>query len=116
MNSNRREGRMPKRALHGVLLQSKNHDPPANLDRICVAMSASRYKAVLFDLDGTLVDSYAALAEAVNHARRSEGLHDLSESRVRGLVGDGVEKLLERAFDPGSVPHGAKHAFETRHG
>ena len=78
-------------------------------------MSASRYKAVLFDLDGTLVDSYAALAEAVNHARRSEGLHDLSSSRIKGLVGDGVEKLLERAFDPGAVPHGAKHAFESRY-
>lgn len=78
-------------------------------------MSASRYKAVLFDLDGTLVDSYAALAEAVNHARRSEGLHDLSSSRIRGLVGDGVEKLLERAFDPSKVPHGAKDAFESRY-
>ncbi|HVE71617.1 MAG TPA: HAD-IA family hydrolase [Thermoanaerobaculia bacterium] len=76
---------------------------------------SSRYKAVLFDLDGTLVDSYAALAEAVNHARRSEGLDDLSASRIRGLVGDGVEKLLERAFDGGAVPLGAKDAFESRY-
>jgi phosphoglycolate phosphatase len=51
----------------------------------------------------------------VNHARRSEGLHDLSASRIRGLVGDGVDKLLERAFDGGTVPHGAKHAFESRY-
>lgn len=78
-------------------------------------MSAGRYRAVLFDLDGTLVDSYAALAEAVNHARRAEGLDDLSASRIRGLVGDGVEKLLERAFDGSSVPRGAKHAFESRY-
>ena len=78
-------------------------------------MSAGRYRAVLFDLDGTLVDSYAALAEAVNHARRAEGLDDLSASRIRGLVGDGVEKLLERAFDGSAVPRGAKHAFESRY-
>ena len=79
-------------------------------------MTASlRYRAVLFDLDGTLVDSYAALAEAVNHARRSEGLHDLSATRIRGLIGDGVEKLLERAFDGTAVPRGARHAFETRY-
>ena len=76
---------------------------------------SSRYKAVLFDLDGTLVDSYAALAEAVNHARRSEGLHDLSSARIRGLVGDGVEKLLERAFEGGAVPLGAQDAFESRY-
>jgi phosphoglycolate phosphatase len=76
---------------------------------------SSRYKAVLFDLDGTLVDSYTALAEAVNHARRSEGLHDLSASRIRNLVGDGVEKLLERAFDGGAVPMGAKETFESRY-
>jgi phosphoglycolate phosphatase len=78
-------------------------------------MSAGRYRAVLFDLDGTLVDSYAALAEAVNHARRAEGLDELSASRIRGLVGDGVEKLLERAFDGSAVPRGAKHAFESRY-
>ncbi|HUR83623.1 MAG TPA: HAD-IA family hydrolase [Thermoanaerobaculia bacterium] len=76
---------------------------------------SSRYKAVLFDLDGTLVDSYAALAEAVNHARRAEGLTDLSAANIRKLVGDGVEKLLERAFEGGAVPMGAKETFESRY-
>ncbi len=80
-----------------------------------MARMTSRYKAVLFDLDGTLVDSYTALAEAVNHARRAEGLHDLSASRIRNLVGDGVEKLLERAFEGGAVPMGAQETFESRY-
>ena len=74
-----------------------------------------RYRAVLFDLDGTLVDWYAALSDAVNFARRSHGLPDLPEGRIRQFVGDGLEKLLERAFDASEVPHGAVDAFESRY-
>ena len=74
-----------------------------------------RYRAVLFDLDGTLVDSYAALAEAVNFARRQHGLHDLSAARIRGFVGDGLEMMLQRAFESDVVPRGAREAFENRY-
>ena len=79
-------------------------------------MTASlRYRAVLFDLDGTLVDSYAALTEAVNHARRGEGLGDLSDARIRTFVGDGVEKLMERAFERTDVSRTLVAAFESRY-
>lgn len=74
-----------------------------------------RYRAVLFDLDGTLVDSYAALADAVNYARRAHGRPDLDEERIRAFVGDGLEKLLQRAFDTEDVPRGAVDAFESRY-
>jgi phosphoglycolate phosphatase len=74
-----------------------------------------RYRAVLFDLDGTLVDSYAALSEAVNHARRAHGLHELSAARIRDFVGDGLETMLQRAFETESVPESAKIAFEERY-
>ena len=77
--------------------------------------SSLRYRAVLFDLDGTLVDSYAALAEAVNHARRQHGLHELSAVRIRGFVGDGLETLLQRAFESEQVPASARAAFESRY-
>lgn len=79
-------------------------------------MTASlRYRAVLFDLDGTLVDSYAALTEAVNHARRSEGLHDLSPARIRAFVGDGVERLLQRAFERTEIARSTVDLFESRY-
>ena len=78
-------------------------------------MTALRYRAVLFDLDGTLVDSYAALTEAVNHARRAGGLHDLSTARIRSIVGDGIEKLLQRAFESPDVPPTFVDAFVTRY-
>src|SRR5882724_5171406 len=74
-----------------------------------------RYRAVLFDLDGTLVDSYAALAEAVNHARRAHGLEELSISHIRGSVGDGLDMLLRRSFDTDDVPPSAREAFELRY-
>lgn len=73
------------------------------------------YRAVLFDLDGTLVDSYTALAEAVNYARRQHGLHELSGVRIREFVGDGLEKLLQRAFERDSVPRSVHDAFESRY-
>ena len=58
--------------------------------------------AVLFDLDGTLVDSGADIAAAANHARRAAGLKPISEAVAVGYVGDGVQRLLERvlAHDP----------------
>lgn len=74
-----------------------------------------RYRAVLFDLDGTLVDSYAALAEAVNFARREHGLVDLSTARIRDFVGEGLERLLSRAFDMATVPSSVRTAFESRY-
>ena len=74
-----------------------------------------RYRAVVFDLDGTLVDSYAALAEAVNYARRQHGLEPLGETRIRQFVGDGLEKLLQRAFETSDVPGGVVEAFESRY-
>ncbi len=74
-----------------------------------------RYRAVVFDLDGTLVDSYSALTEAVNHARRTHDLDELPASRIRELVGDGIECLLQRAFERTDVPSSVREAFESRY-
>jgi len=77
---------------------------------------ALRYRAVLFDLDGTLVDSYGALAEAVNHARRTHGLaEELSAERIKDLVGEGIERLLQRAFERTDVPRSVQETFESRY-
>jgi len=51
--------------------------------------------AVLFDFDGTLADSYAAIAASVNHVRGSHGLAGLAEAEVRRHVGRGLPFLLE---------------------
>lgn len=55
-------------------------------------------KLVIFDLDGTLLNTIADLSEAVNHALKQCGypLHTVDE--VRTFVGNGIGKLLERSL------------------
>ena len=68
-----------------------------------------RYEHLVFDLDGTLVDSRADLAAAVNYVLRSFGLPELLPPTVYGYVGDGARVLIERALGPGQgdrVPAG----------
>jgi len=54
--------------------------------------------AILFDLDGTLVDSRADLTTGVNLTRRDLGLPPLAPTQVASYVGDGVRRLLSRAL------------------
>lgn len=58
-----------------------------------------RFRCVVFDLDGTLVDSYQALRIAVNRTLAHESRPPLTSADVKRLVGEGVEVLLERCFD-----------------
>lgn len=51
-------------------------------------------RAVLFDFDGTLADSFAAIAASTNHVRRSFGFPELTEAEVRAYVGHGLEHLM----------------------
>lgn len=53
----------------------------------------------VFDLDGTLIDSRADLAAAVNRVRRHYGLAPLSVATVSGYVGEGVRVLMQRAIE-----------------
>jgi len=55
-------------------------------------------EAILFDLDGTLVDSAPDLTSALNHTLEILGLKTHSEEKVRGWIGNGVEKLLHRGL------------------
>ncbi len=61
-------------------------------------MRTPLFDAVLFDLDGTLVDSVEDIAGSVNHARFTMGEPPLPVVQVRAYVGDGIRTLMERAF------------------
>jgi phosphoglycolate phosphatase len=51
-------------------------------------------RAVIFDFDGTLADSYDAITASVNHVRAANGLPALPEAEIKKHVGRGLEKLL----------------------
>jgi len=62
-------------------------------------------RTLLLDLDGTLVHSVPDLAAALNRLMRARGLAALTEAETALMVGDGVAKLVERAFAArGRVP------------
>jgi 2-phosphoglycolate phosphatase len=67
-----------------------------------------KVRGVVFDLDGTLVDSYPAIAESVNRAREAHGLPALPEAHVRTRVGHGLESLIAELVGPAHVEEGVR--------
>lgn len=58
-------------------------------------------RAVIFDLDGTLVDSLEDLADAVNAALESRGLPTHPVHAYKTFVGEGQMRLIEKVLPPG---------------
>ena len=61
-------------------------------------------QAVLFDLDGTLVDTLGDLADATNEALRRRGFPAYPEEQYRQMVGNGARRLIERALGERCTP------------
>lgn len=59
---------------------------------------------IIFDLDGTLLDTLTDLTNSVNYALEKHHLPTHSEDEVRQMVGNGVTVLMERAI-PGGQSH-----------
>jgi phosphoglycolate phosphatase len=62
--------------------------------------------SVIFDLDGTLIDSVADIHAAVNRLLAEQGLAPLSRAVVQGFVGNGVPVLMERLLRAVGLPEG----------
>lgn len=60
-------------------------------------------KCVLFDLDGTILNTIVDLTNAVNYALQKHNYNTRNVDEVLSFIGDGVFKLLERAL-PSSTP------------
>jgi 2-phosphoglycolate phosphatase len=63
----------------------------------------SDFAAVIFDLDGTLIDSYPAIAASVNHVRSLYALKPFSVEEVTRHVGRGAARLLQETVGQGDM-------------
>ena len=82
-------------------------------------------KAVIWDLDGTLLNTLGDLAASTNAALARNGMPQRTIDEVRAFVGNGVAKLIERAVPQGTdakttaqvladfVAHYAEHSNDT---
>lgn len=61
-------------------------------------------RLLIFDLDGTLIDSVGGIAHAVNQVRRNYGFEVLDEKVIASFVGDGAKKLMERSLQDVTPP------------
>ena len=71
-------------------------------------------RGIVFDLDGTLIDSYDAIAESLNAALQAAGLRPLPVEQVKGMVGLGLETLVARAMGEERVAQGVRD-FRARY-
>lgn len=64
-----------------------------------------RFTTILFDLDGTLIDTLSDIAEAANNALRASGFPDHPPDRYRYFVGDGLLTLARRIVPEETAEH-----------
>lgn len=68
---------------------------------------------VIFDLDGTLLDTLGDLAAAVNYALRQAGMPEREVTDIRRFLGDGIRRLMQRAVPEGTDEAHFEPVFET---
>lgn len=76
-------------------------------------MRATTYRAILFDMDGVLVDSYEAWFHLMNGAARDFGYPPLSQEQFREVWGQGPDLDVELFFTRHTIPE--VEAYYSRH-
>lgn len=70
-----------------------------------------KYEAVVFDLDGTLLDTLEDLRDSVNFVMRKYGFPEHTLEEIRQAVGNGIKKLMERSVPEGTAEDVLEAAF-----
>ncbi len=71
------------------------------------------YKAVIFDLDGTILDTLQDLANSLNYALTTNGYPARTMDEVRRFIGNGVRVLVRRGCPEGTPEAAQEVVFET---
>ena len=71
---------------------------------------------IVFDLDGTLVDSLPGIAEGVNRSLRALGLPEHSPAAIRTMIGSGAANLCGKALGYEDAAHTPAAELEAMHG
>ena len=72
-----------------------------------------RFQAVLFDMDGTLLDTLSDMQDAVNHILLENGWPQRTLEEIRAFVGNGAAKLMERAIPEPIAPQRFQEILST---
>ena len=72
------------------------------------------YDLVIFDLDGTLIDSVGDIADSLNETLGEYGLPPYDDGRVAGFIGSGVRELIRRALPARCTPSSTKWSAKYR--
>lgn len=70
-----------------------------------------KYDIVIFDLDGTLLNTIGDLAASVDYVMRSRNLPEHTDAEYRQMVGGGIKRLVERAL-PDDLAHNNAYVEE----
>ena len=62
-----------------------------------------KYKTAVFDMDGTILDTLSDLADAMNYELCKNGMPVRTIDEIRRFVGNGIQKLIERAVPVGTT-------------
>ena len=71
------------------------------------------YKAIIFDLDGTILDTLQDLANSLNHALRTHGYPERSLDEVRRFIGNGIKMLVRRGCPADTSEEALEAALAT---
>lgn len=78
-----------------------------------------KYKLIIFDLDGTLVDAYKAVSRSLNYSLKCLGLDPIDDETIKRSVGWGDKNLISRFVSPGELKKAVKiyrhHHAKTLH-
>ena len=71
----------------------------------------NKYKAVIFDLDGTLLDTLDDLADAVNHTLGEFNYPQRTKADIRRFLGNGIERLAKQVLPENVTEKEFRHVF-----